>query len=167
RSAAEPACRLAHFSMPSGTLTSVPMARAEAVLERRPRLLIDLRSPGEFAEDHLPGAVNVPLFDDLERALIGTLHARSSPDAAFAEARARTLERITGFTREIAVLAGWRLPDVDLARRVVEMTDAGMERLERELEPAPAAVTSDSVVTYCWRGGLRSRSVIALLRGLG
>src|SRR6185503_17967665 len=69
--------------------------------------------------------------------------------------------------REIAVLAGWRLPDVDLARRVVEMTDAGMERLERELEPAPAAVTSDSVVTYCWRGGLRSRSVIALLRGLG
>src|SRR5262245_46324015 len=126
--------------MASETLSSVPMAQADAVLERRPRLLIDLRSPREFAEDHLPGAVNVPLFDDLERALIGTLYARSSPAAAFEAARARTLERIGGFTREIAVRAGWRLPDVDLARRVLELTDSGMERLERELEPAPAAL---------------------------
>jgi tRNA 2-selenouridine synthase len=42
-----------------------------------------------------------------------------------------------------------------------------MERMERALEPVPAAVTPDSVVAYCWRGGLRSRAVIAFLRGLG
>jgi tRNA 2-selenouridine synthase len=153
--------------MSSGASSRLPMAEAAAVLDRRPRLLVDLRSPAEFAEDHVPGAVNLPLFDDLERALIGTLYARSSPAAAFEEGRARTLERIASFTRTFAGLAGWDVPEVDLERRVRDMTDGGMERLERALEPTQATVGSDHVVAYCWRGGLRSRAVIAFLRGLG
>ena len=31
-------------------------------------LLLDVRSPGEYAEDHIPGAVSFPLFSDAERA---------------------------------------------------------------------------------------------------
>jgi tRNA 2-selenouridine synthase len=143
------------------------MAEAEAVLDRRPRLLVDLRSPAEFAEDHLPGALNLPLFDDLERTLIGTLYSRSSPAAAFEEGRARTLAKIASFTREFADLAGWEIPDVDPERPVRDMTDGGMERLEGALELVPATPTPGSVVAYCWRGGLRSRAVIALLRRLG
>jgi tRNA 2-selenouridine synthase len=153
--------------MASGASFRVPMAEAAAVLDHRPRCLVDLRSPAEFAEDHLPGAVNLPLFDDLERALIGTLYARSSPAAAFEEGRARTLAKIASFTRALAGIAGWEIPDVDLERRVADLTDAGMEHLERALEPVPATVASDAVVAYCWRGGLRSRAVIAFLRGLG
>jgi len=34
--------------------------------------ILDARSPGEFALDHLPGAVNRPVLDDAERALVGT-----------------------------------------------------------------------------------------------
>jgi tRNA 2-selenouridine synthase len=143
------------------------MAKIEAVLDRRPRLLIDLRSPSEFAQDHLPGALNVPLFDDLERALIGTLYARSSPAAAFEEGRARTLAKITAFTHEIARRSGWSVPAVDLEQRVGQLTGAGIERLERALEPARAAVTPDSVLLYCWRGGLRSRAVLGFLWSLG
>lgn len=30
--------------------------------------IIDVRSPGEFAEDHLPGAINLPVLNDAERA---------------------------------------------------------------------------------------------------
>ncbi len=41
--------------------------------------LIDARSPGEFAEDHLPGAVNWPVLDDAERKLIGTEYKQVSP----------------------------------------------------------------------------------------
>ncbi len=37
-------------------------------------LYIDMRSPAEFREDHIPGALNIPLFDDQERAEIGTLY---------------------------------------------------------------------------------------------
>jgi tRNA 2-selenouridine synthase len=34
--------------------------------------VIDVRSPGEFRTGHIPGAVNIPLFDDEERAAVGT-----------------------------------------------------------------------------------------------
>ncbi len=40
--------------------------------------LIDVRSPGEYAKGHIPGAVPIPLFTDEERALIGTLYTRVS-----------------------------------------------------------------------------------------
>ena len=41
--------------------------------------IIDARSPAEFAEDHLPGAINCPVLDDEERALIGTIYKQQSP----------------------------------------------------------------------------------------
>jgi len=39
---------------------------------------IDVRSPAEFAEDHLPGAINLPVLDDEERARIGTTYVQVS-----------------------------------------------------------------------------------------
>ena len=41
--------------------------------------IIDVRSPGEFAEDHLPGAINLPVLDDAERARVGTIYKQESP----------------------------------------------------------------------------------------
>jgi tRNA 2-selenouridine synthase len=40
--------------------------------------VIDARSPAEFAEDHLPGAINAPVLDDEERALVGTIYKQRS-----------------------------------------------------------------------------------------
>lgn len=40
--------------------------------------IIDVRSPGEFLDDHLPGAVNMPVLDDDERALVGTIYKQES-----------------------------------------------------------------------------------------
>ena len=40
--------------------------------------VIDVRSPGEFAEDHVPGAVNLPVLSDAERAEVGTLYVQTS-----------------------------------------------------------------------------------------
>jgi tRNA 2-selenouridine synthase len=39
-------------------------------------MLIDARSPGEFAEDHLPGAVNLPVLSDAERAEVGAIYVQ-------------------------------------------------------------------------------------------
>jgi tRNA 2-selenouridine synthase len=39
---------------------------------------IDVRSPGEFGEDRIPGAVNLPVLDDAERAHVGTLYVQGS-----------------------------------------------------------------------------------------
>ena len=36
--------------------------------------IIDVRSPGEFAEDHLPGAINLPVLSDAERCEVGTVY---------------------------------------------------------------------------------------------
>ncbi|KAF3996394.1 tRNA 2-selenouridine(34) synthase MnmH [Glaciimonas immobilis] len=36
--------------------------------------IIDARSPGEFAEDHIPGAVNCPVLTDAERVQVGTMY---------------------------------------------------------------------------------------------
>lgn len=40
--------------------------------------IVDVRSPGEFAEDHIPGAINLPVLDDAERARVGTLYKQVS-----------------------------------------------------------------------------------------
>ena len=44
--------------------------------------VIDVRSPGEFAQGHVPGAVNIPLFSDEERAKVGTRYKRVGKDSA-------------------------------------------------------------------------------------
>ena len=41
--------------------------------------VVDVRSPSEFALDHIPGAINCPVLDDAERARVGTLYAQVSP----------------------------------------------------------------------------------------
>ncbi|AVO38599.1 tRNA 2-selenouridine(34) synthase MnmH [Pukyongiella litopenaei] len=44
--------------------------------------VIDVRSPSEYAEDHLPGAINLPVLDDAQRAEVGTIYKQQSPFAA-------------------------------------------------------------------------------------
>lgn len=44
--------------------------------------IVDVRSPGEYAEDRIPGAWNCPVLDDAERARVGTMYAQESPFAA-------------------------------------------------------------------------------------
>ena len=41
--------------------------------------VIDVRSPAEFAQDHLPGAINLPVLDNDQRAQVGTIYKQQSP----------------------------------------------------------------------------------------
>ena len=50
--------------------------------------IIDVRSPSEFADDHIPGAINLPVFSDEERAHIGTIYKQESPFKARREGAA-------------------------------------------------------------------------------
>lgn len=47
------------------------------------RVLFDVRSPGEFEEGHIPGAVSFPLFSNEERAIVGTLYKKMGHESAF------------------------------------------------------------------------------------
>ena len=146
----------------------VPCASVAQVLARPDARVIDLRSPGEFADDHLPGAVNVPLFDDAERALVGTLYARSSAQAAFDAATEIVEARVRALVDAVGAEVDWTPPPGELLPQVRARTAEGIAAMERELvvvgrDELPAR----PVVLHCWRGGLRSRSVVSLLRELG
>jgi len=41
--------------------------------------IIDVRAPAEFAEDHLPGAINLPVLSDAQRHEVGTIYTQQSP----------------------------------------------------------------------------------------
>ncbi|MBV5333245.1 tRNA 2-selenouridine(34) synthase MnmH, partial [bacterium] len=44
--------------------------------------IIDVRSPAEFAEDHIPRSINCPVLDNAQRCEVGTLYKQVSPFAA-------------------------------------------------------------------------------------
>lgn len=44
--------------------------------------IIDVRSPAEYEEDHIPGAISAPVLDDEQRAEVGTLYTQVSPFVA-------------------------------------------------------------------------------------
>ena len=110
-------------------------APAPVRVEDRDRFdtLIDARSPGEYAIDHIPGAINCPVLDDEERRIVGTLYKQQG---AF-EAR-----RVGG-----AMVAA------NLARH-----------LKERFADQPAGWKP---LVYCWRGGLRSGSMVTWLRLVG
>ena len=56
-------------------------------------LIVDARSPREFAEDHIPGAVNWPVVDDQEYAAVGTTH-RTDTHRAYLMGVAWSLRRM-------------------------------------------------------------------------
>ncbi|QXE91463.1 tRNA 2-selenouridine(34) synthase MnmH [Geomonas subterranea] len=91
-------------------------------------LLVDVRSPLEYAEDHIPGAINVPLLDNDERVEIGILHKEQGPYAARRRGLELTAHRFPEMVRQICDEAGGR-----------------------------------PILVYCWRGGLRSKTVTSIL----
>ena len=59
-----------HRERPEGKVAT-PLSLAQL---RAFDAILDARSPAEFAEDHLPDAINTPSLDDAERALVGTIY---------------------------------------------------------------------------------------------
>lgn len=91
-------------------------------------LPVDVRTPLEYAEDHIPGAINIPLLSNEERVEIGIIYKQTGSFAA----RIRGLE-----------LTAHRMPQMAAA--------------------IGHAATGRPILVYCWRGGLRSKAVTAIL----
>ncbi|PYI56143.1 tRNA 2-selenouridine(34) synthase MnmH [Paenibacillus flagellatus] len=68
--------------------------------------LVDVRSPQEFEESTVPGSVNVPLFDDAERAEIGTLYKQVSVQAAKDRGLEIVSAKLPDFVRSFAAIPG-------------------------------------------------------------
>jgi tRNA 2-selenouridine synthase len=71
----------------------------------RQELIIDVRAPVEFKKGHLPGAVNIPLFEDIERAEIGTLFKQQGKDTAVTRGLEIVSPKMVGFVNQVRSLS--------------------------------------------------------------
>ena len=58
--------------------------------------IIDVRSPSEFQDDHMPGAINLPVLDDAQRAKIGTIYKQTNPFEAKRSGAALVAQNLAG-----------------------------------------------------------------------
>lgn len=70
--------------------------------------IIDARTPLEFADDHLPGAINVPIMTDAERVEIGTLYKQQGPQMGRIRGLELTCHRFPSIVATIAEAAAGR-----------------------------------------------------------
>ncbi|HXC05473.1 MAG TPA: tRNA 2-selenouridine(34) synthase MnmH [Bacteroidia bacterium] len=67
--------------------------------------VIDVRSPGEFDRGHIPGAHNIPLFTNEERARVGTVYKKQGKDDAVLLGLELVGPKMVSFVREARALA--------------------------------------------------------------
>jgi tRNA 2-selenouridine synthase len=72
------------------------------------RILLDVRTPAEFEHAHLPGAENLPLFSNEERAEVGTLYKQVSPEKAFLRGLDMAGAKMSWYVKEAYRLAPGR-----------------------------------------------------------
>jgi tRNA 2-selenouridine synthase len=70
--------------------------------------IVDVRTPTEFAEDHLPGAFNVPILNNEERVEVGTIHKHQGPQQARMRGMELTCGRFASMVHEVAGHAAGR-----------------------------------------------------------
>ena len=61
--------------------------------------LLDVRSPGEYAQAHIPGALSLPLFNDEERAKVGTLYKQQGKIISVQKGLEIVGPKLKGFTK--------------------------------------------------------------------
>ncbi len=71
-------------------------------------MMLDVRSPAEYAQGHIPGALNLPLFTDEERARVGTLYKQQGPEPAFLLGLRLVGPKLEDFVRAARKVAPYR-----------------------------------------------------------
>ena len=89
--------------LPSAVLRSLTVEGFLAKAGEVP--VIDVRSPGEFARGHIPGAHSLPLFSDTERTVIGTLYKQQGRNVAVLEGLRMVGPRMAAMVEEGLKLA--------------------------------------------------------------
>ena len=113
--------------------------------------VIDVRSPKEFENGHIPGAVNIPLFNNEERAKVGTKYKRSGREQAILLGLEIVAPKMTGFVKKV--------------ERVVQRALSTLGKAQPDIRPREIKEISQGrhVLLYCWRGGMRSENFAWLL----
>lgn len=124
------------------------VAVSEFLAGSKEAVLLDVRSPAEYSHAHIPGAINLPLFTNEERAIVGTTYKQVSRKAAIKIGLDYFGPKMRGMVEEAEKLT------VDRC----QSEDNGTNNRPQ---------TTGNVFIYCWRGGMRSGAVSWLLNLYG
>lgn len=107
-------------------------------------IFIDTRSPSEFKKGHIVDAINIPLLDDEQRAIIGTIYKKQGQEKAIKKG----LE-----------LAGPNF--VNIYEQLLKI-----QRKYKSNHPSKDVNNRKDIIIYCARGGMRSGAVHAFMSSL-
>ncbi len=100
--------------------------------------LIDVRSPGEYYKGHMPNSINIPLFDNDERSIIGMIYKKEGRKKA-------VIEGLKFFEKKMEYLLDNLFMSIESYKNVPSKNNEFFIRI------------------YCSRGGMRSQSIAWLL----
>jgi tRNA 2-selenouridine synthase len=86
-------------------MTAKELPIAEFLDKSQNELIVDVRAPIEFQKGHIANAINVPLFEDSERAEIGTLYKHQGKDTAVERGLEIVSPKMVGFINQVKALA--------------------------------------------------------------
>lgn len=87
----------------------ITLEELRALKDRKQLTIIDVRSPSEYLNSTLPDSLNIPLFDDQERAEIGTLYTQTSVHAAKERGLEIVSAKLPTFIKEFGDIQGDKL----------------------------------------------------------
>ena len=118
----------------------------------------DVRTPAEYEKGHIPGAFLFPLFNNEERAEVGTLYVQEGRSAAVLKGLQLVGPRLEQMARRGLEIAGGRPGTAGGSAAGPDGPAAA---------GGPATYPGGSLLLYCWRGGMRSASVAWLMEKVG
>lgn len=154
----------------------------EFLLLAKTNPVLDVRSPGEFTHAHIPNAYKLPLFNDEERAKVGTVYKQQSREEAikigldfFGPNMREMVEKVegivSGYGESVSSLR-LRVTGLDNPKKSISTIKKSKDFVKdvQVFNPQPATfnpqpVTSQppTILVHCWRGGMRSAAVAWLL----
>ena len=102
--------------------------------------LIDVRSPNEYYKGHMPNSINIPLFDNEERSIVGTIYKKNGRENAIEEGLKfieRKIDSLLNKLFEYIYSQNFNKDEINIRNRLIRV--------------------------YCSRGGMRSTSIAWLL----
>lgn len=103
--------------------------------------VIDVRSPAEFEQGHIPNAHNIPLFNNDERAKVGTAYKQIGRDKAIEVGYKIVTPKLNAF--------------IDSAKKILAA------------QPQTSNFKPQTLLVHCWRGGMRSEGFANFLNENG
>lgn len=101
------------------------------------QITIDVRSPAEYEHAHIPNAFSLPLFDNEQRAVVGTTYKKQSRENAIKIALPMFGEKMLHMVNEVEVMVNKYAAQHEGNKPII--------------------------IVHCWRGGMRSAAVAWLL----